>query len=412
MTRLEFKAYIDSYGKKKGEFTKQELTEIGIRYQEDVIRQERSWSWLAETLGDYRDGEGFRKWILSKRYTRRLVPKNPKILDDKTVESVTSEDVDGSLTQQREDLFKEKTQLRDTYNAYRRGMREEARIDAFKAHLLEAMGTLRSLPQVKAAECDSSKPVTEMVLGFADLHLGIDFSNSYNTYNINVAVRRVTKLIEQAIRYCRIHNVQRLTFLNIGDLVSGLIHPTLRLEQSLDVADQVMKAAEIVAEALNQLQAAAPEVIYRSVVDNHSRFTPNKDSHIEMESFNRIIDWFVEERLKGTSIKFPKDNLDIGVGMFKLMNGKTMMFMHGHQDKKSTIFQDMVGLIKEYPDYIFMGHYHNSAEHTFQGAKVFITGSIIGTDTYAYGKRLFGDPEQKALIFSGNDVIDININLR
>lgn len=412
MTRLEFKAYIDSFGKKKGEFTKKELADIGIKYQTDVIKQERNWSWLAETLGDYRDGEGFRKWILSKRYTLKLVPKNPKILDDKTVEEASSEDMEGSLTQQKEELFKEKTQLRDTYNAYRRGMREEARVDAFKSHLIEAMGSLKALPKVTPATIDVSKHTTEMVLGFADLHLGLDFANSYNTYNYGIAVKRVTKLVEQTVKYCKIHNVQRLTFLNIGDLVSGLIHPTLRLEQSIDVADQVMRAAEIVAEVLNQLQTAAPEVIYRSVVDNHSRFTPNKDSHIEIESFNRIIDWFVEERLKNTSVKFPKDNLDIGVGMFKLMNGKTMMFMHGHQDKKSTIFQDMVGLIKEYPDYIFMGHYHNSAEHTFQGAKVFVTGSIIGTDTYAYGKRLFGDPEQKALIFSDDDVIDININLR
>lgn len=412
MTRLEFKEYIDSFGKKRGEFTKQELSEIGIRYQEEVIKQERSWSWLAETLGDYRDGEGFRKWILSKRYTRHLVPKNPKILDDKTVESATSEDIDGSLTQQREDLFKAKTQLRDTYNAYRRGMREEARIDAFKSHLIEAMEKLPSLPKVKPLSYANNGAQTEMVLGFADLHLGVSFKNSYNEYNPAIAAKRVSRLVAQTIKYCHVHNVQRLTVLNIGDLVSGLIHPSLRLEQSIDVADQVMQAAEMLAEALNHLQEAAPEVIYRSVVDNHSRFTPNKESHIEIENFNRIIDWFVEERLKGTEIRFPKDNLDIGVGMFKLLNGKTMMFMHGHQDKKSTIFQDMVGLVKEYPDYIFMGHYHNSAEHTFQGAKVFITGSIVGTDTYAYGKRLFGDPEQKALIFSGDDVIDININLR
>ena len=411
MTREEFKEYIKSYGKKKGEYTKDELCEIGIKYKDEVIRQERSWSWLAEELGDYRDGEGFRKWLLSKRYTKKLVPKNPKVLDDKTVEEVTSDDVDASLTQQREDLFKEKTQLRDTYNAYRRGMREEARIDAFKSHLVDAMGRLESLPKVEPMPYEGQGQ-TEMVLGFADLHLGISFKNSYNEYSPAIAVKRVARLVAQVTKYCRIHNVRRISFLNIGDLVSGLIHPSLRLEQSIDVADQVMQAAEIVAEALNQLRAAAPEVVYRSVVDNHSRLTPNKESHIEVESFNRIIDWFVEERLKGTGVSFPKDNLDVGVGMFKLLNGKTMMFSHGHQDKKSTIFQDMVGLTKEYPDYIFIGHYHNSAEHTFQGAKVFVSGSIVGTDTYAYGKRLFGDPEQKALIFDGDDVLDIDINLR
>lgn len=411
MTKEEFREHLKSYGKKKGEYTKEELFEIGVKYKDEVDKEERSWSWLVDELGDYRDGEGFRKWLLSKRYTKKLVPKNPKVLDDKTVYDVTSEDIEGSLTQQREDLFKEKTQLRDTYNAYRRGMREEARIDAFKSHLIDAMGRLESLPKVEPMPSEGMEQ-TEMVLGFADLHLGISFKNSYNEYSPAIAARRVSKLVSQTIKYCHANGVRRLSVLNIGDLVSGLIHPSLRLEQSIDVADQVMQAAEMLAEALNQLQAAAPEVVYRSVVDNHSRLTPNKESHIEVESFNRIIDWFVEERLKGTSVEFPKDNLDVGVGRFKLLNGKTMMFAHGHQDKKSSIFQDMVGLTKEYPDYIFIGHYHNSAEHTFQGAKVFISGSIVGTDTYAYGKRLFGEPEQKALIFDGDDVIDIDINLR
>ena len=48
--------------------------------------------------------------------------------------------------------------------------------------------------------------------------------------------------------------------------------------------------------------------------------------------------------------------------------------MHGHEDKKSSVMQDMVGLTREFPDYILMAHYHNSAEHTFQGTKVFISG--------------------------------------
>lgn len=409
MTKEQFKQYVLDFKKQPGEYTEDELISIGIEHQA-LLRVEKDWTALANELGVNKSGEQFRKWILSKRYNRGLVPKNPKVLDDSTVESVTTDEVADSLSKQKEELFIERTKLRDTYNAYRRGMREEARIDSFKEYLVESMKVLPTLPKVEPVS-SKKKSNVEMVLGYADLHLGIEFENSYNSYNYDIAVQRVSKLVSQVVKYCHLHNVQRLTFLNIGDLISGIIHPTLRLEQGLNVADQAMRAAELTAEALNQLQAAAPEVIYRSVVDNHSRLSASKEEHIELESFNRIIDWFIEERLKGTKIKFPKDNLDAGIGMFKLLNGKNMIFMHGHQDKKSTIFQDMVGLIKEYPDYIFMGHYHNSAEHTFQGAKVFVAGSIVGTDTYAYGRRLFGSPEQKAIIFSDDDVLDINIRL-
>ena len=45
------------------------------------------------------------------------------------------------------------------------------------------------------------------------------------------------------------------------------------------------------------------------------------------------------------------------------------------------------------------------------GAKVIINGCVCGVDQYAYSKRLFGKPEQTLLIFEGNDMIDVNINL-
>ena len=51
-------------------------------------------------------------------------------------------------------------------------------------------------------------------------------------------------------------------------------------------------------------------------------------------------------------------------------------------------------------------------EKTFNGMKVYVTGSIIGTDPYAYGKRLFSDPEQKLLVFDEDSVLDFDINLK
>ncbi len=409
MTLKEFEDYIKSFNKNPGEYTEEEILAIGLKHKEELLLGDRDWSKLAETVG-FRDGETLRKWILHRRYKMGLVTKNPKILDDKTVEEVTSDDAEKSLTQQKEDLYKERTKLRDTYNSYRKGMREEARIESFKESFLSGLKDLPALPTVQVPELTDDMQA-EMVVGFSDLHLGNSFENSYNKYNYEIAVARVSKYVAKIIDYCKDNKVKRLTFLNMGDLVSGIIHPTLRMEQELDAAEQIMKAAELVSEALNLLQEAAPEVIYRSVVDNHSRFVPNKDCHIEAESFNRLIDWYIEERLKGTKVTFANDNIDMGIGMFRLLNGKLFLFTHGHQDRKSTVFQDMVGLTREYPDYIFMGHYHNCAEHTFQGSKVYINGSIIGTDTYAYGKRLFGKPEQKALIFKNGDVLDVNVNL-
>ena len=289
----------------------------------------------------------------------------------------------------------------------------KARIADFKDFIVEKVAELPKLPKMKVTFGKSVKTAqNEAILNFSDLHMGGEFKNSYNSYNYNTAVERVTKLTEEVIKYCKEFNVRRLNILNLGDCISGAIHETLRYEQQIDVVSQTMKAAELVADMLNNLQVAAPEITYRSVSDNHSRITPDKTKSIEIENFSRVIDWFIKERLKDTKIKFIDDNLDYGIGKFNLMNGKRVMFAHGHQDNKHSVVQDFTAVAREIPDYIILAHYHSSAEKTFNSTKVFVNGSIIGCDSYAYGKRLFGEPEQKLLIFNDNNVVDININLK
>lgn len=306
----------------------------------------------------------------------------------------------------------EKQKIRDTFYSYKKDIRNEARIEVIREELVNAVRQLPSLPKVNTPKANKAY-YREAVVTFADLHLGPDFKNSVNEYSYDIAVKRVNKYVEDVITYCRMMNVKKLHLLNLGDLISGIIHPTIRLEQTLDVTEQIMKAAELLAETLNQLQQAAPILTYRSVVDNHSRSVANKNEHIEKENFNKIVDWFVEERLKDTKIQFMHDNIDDGIGKFELENGKKIMFAHGHEDSTDKCFQNFFGATREFIDYIVLAHYHNSKEKTFNGMKVFVTGSIIGTDSYAYGKRLFSDPEQKLIIFDdNNDVINITINLK
>lgn len=398
MSKKEFSEFIKSFNKRPGEYTRDELYEIGVAHKK-LDNRDKSWATLCEVVGWPGATDSYRHFV--NRYNKSK---------DTNAEVKDPEDSVDYETAMR-DLYVERTKVRDLNNDYRRNMREEARIQALVDEIKAAARELPPLPQVEPVK-RSVKTKIEAVLAFSDLHLGPDFENSYNSYSYDIAVARVSQLVSDVIDYCKLHNVTRLNFLNLGDLISGLIHPTIRLEQRLDITEQIIKAAELTAEALNQLQAAAPEIVYRSVVDNHSRPMPNKNEHIEKENFNKIIDWMIEERLKGTNIVFAHDNIDDGIGKFNLLSGKTVMFAHGHQDSADRCFQNFFGATREFIDYIILAHYHNSKEKTFNGMKVYVNGSIIGTDPYAYGKRLFSDPEQKLLVFEGNNVVDININLR
>ena len=308
--------------------------------------------------------------------------------------------------------YKDKYKQREWYNAYRRSIREEIRLDNLKDEIKEAADKFSKLPSLKLSENTDNLKEKEAVLLFSDLHIGVECDNYYNKYNSDIAVKRLNSLRDQVIEYCRLNKVSTLHFLNLGDAISGLIHTNARIEQQMDVAEQVIVAAELISQFLYSLLSLNIKIDYRSVFDNHSRLIADKHQHIEKEQLSRLIDWFVSERLKDTNIQFIDDNIDGGIGKFKIFD-KTAMCCHGHEDSRTGIFQPFIGVTREWVDYIFMAHYHNPAEKDYQGCKVFINGSIVGVDQYAFSKRLFTKPSQKLLIFTkdSDTIQDIDIML-
>lgn len=395
MTKEEFIKFVDEKTK-DCTLTKDIAYEIGKKHRE-LPKIERNWSWVAELIGWHGTGESLRSFVL-----RRLK-------DEGLVESPVDLNDEDSLTKKRVELFKEKQQVRDEWSTYRRMLREDARIDTLKETIQEAARTLKPFKKVNCS--NSLFHESEAIALFSDLHIGVEFDDFCNKYNLEIAKKRVSKYVDDVRRYCLLHKVRRLNITNLGDLISGIIHPTIRLEQEFDVIEQVMNAGEILAGVLNELQDVAPEVIYRSCTDNHSRAVANKTEAIEKENFYRLIDWYVQERLKDTNIIFKNDNLSNEIGKFELMNGKKVMFAHGHNDNTNKIFQNFIGASEEYIHYALLGHYHCERVKNFQNMRVFVNGSIVGTDDYAASKRLYTKPSQMLLVFDRDNVIHYSINL-
>ena len=395
ITIEEFQTYIDSFHKEKGQYTIEELLQIGVMFKSLPVKK-RNWASLHQLLGIYNfSAEAYRHRV--ERYIRC----NPDKIEPK---------VEGDIF--RNDYL-EKQKVRDWYNAYRRDIRQESRIENLVDEIKLTVDKLNNLPVIKYESKDDVILDKEAVLLLSDLHIGVDCNNYYNSYNQNIAKERLEKLLRETIDYCKSNHVKRLNILNLGDMIAGLIHPNARIEQQMDVAEQVMVAAEYISQFLNELQKGVPEVTYRSVYDNHSRLVANKNEHIEKEQLSRIIDWFIKERLKETNILFYDNDIDGGIGTLTLNNGQKMIFAHGHQDGRNSSYQNFIGLTQQWVDYICLAHYHNPASKDFQGCKVFINGSIVGTEQYAFGKRLFTKPSQKLLIFRKDTktVQDIDINL-
>lgn len=393
--------YINSLNKQRGTYTKDELIDIGIKHR-NLPQREKNWALLTEYIGYPGKKDSYRLFVLKAAQSNiaDVASTSPQVENKST-------DVDMSVYKE---VFKDKVKLREILNDYHNNLRTEAKVESFLDSLKEAIVPFaKSTP--KKFIITNKETSAEAILPFADLHLGNDTNNYINIFNSDVAELRIQKIVSDTINYCKINNVQTLHFLNLGDMVSGLIHETLRYGQKLNVAEQLMTAVDLIANMLYQLDKAIPQVTYRSVTDNHSRLNANKNQNIDAENLNLILTEFLKLKLANTNVEFCENNIDCSIGKFYLRTGKCVVYAHGDKEKKASVVQDTMGLLREFPDYIFLAHYHNAAEHTFQGAKVFITGSICGTDNYAFSHRLFGDPEQKLLIFKDNNILNISIML-
>ncbi len=405
MTKQEFIEYVASFNKKPGEYTLDELYQIGVAHKK-LLGRDKNWDELASIVGTEYTGEQYRKIVVRRQDRDGTLMKNVNVLSNKTVTDITEEEV----VNKTETLFKLHQRVRDERNAYNRKLRDDSRIDSLKDAIKETVNKLKELPHV-TYEAQKTNAKKEAVLLFSDLHLGVEVDDWYNTFNSKIAEARVMKLVDDTIKYCKDNNVKKLNFINLGDLVHGLIHVSARVEEQFGVIEQVMVASEIISKALNKLQEAAPEIIYRSCTDNHSRTIANKSEAIEKDNFGRLVDWFLQERLKNTKIKFVNDNLNEDLGKFTLENGKVVMFSHGHLDTVNQVFQNWAGGTGEVVDFIFLGHFHNEKMKSFQKTRVYINGSIVGPEQYANGRRLYTPPSQTLLVFDNDNIVNYSINL-
>jgi metallophosphoesterase superfamily enzyme len=396
MTLDEFDEYLSTFD--LNNLSIDDKFNIGCAFRN--VTEKKSWDKLAHDLHIQKSGNAFRCWIKDRIYKENgYLPATPKEVD--------------ATEQKRIDLYKQQVTTRDYLNQYNALIRDEARIDNFKNLIKEEIAKLPELkwePNIVFTDNGDK----EAILMLSDLHIGATCDSCYNTYNVKVAEERLTKLVNATIHYCREHRVNKLNIVNLGDMIQGLIHVSSRVTQETDVVSQIMLASELVAQVINTLANYIENVTYRYVSDNHSRAIANKHEHIEKENFGRIMQWYLEARLGNIrNITFEDDNLDFSIGLFEVY-GKKIAFAHGHLDKPEKAFANFVGVTRQFVDIVLLAHYHNEFELSKQGMKVYVNGSIMGSDDYAFNCRLFSDPCQTLLIFNknNNDIVNISINLK
>lgn len=236
----------------------------------------------------------------------------------------------------------------------------------------------------------------EAILLISDWHYGIICDNFWNKYDTDVAEKRLSELFKRVVRYCRKNDVHKITVLNLGDLICGRIHLTLRLESRIDVITQIMKVSEILAEFLLNLLKEHFEVSYCGCIDNHSRVEPVKTDALELETLARITPWYLKERLKNT-IHIYDNTYGQDIITFDC-NGYSIAGVHGDKDTPRQVADSISMITRSKYDLICSAHLHHHSEDEKNYTEIISNGSLMGTDSYAKGKRLTSRPSQTLII--------------
>jgi hypothetical protein len=310
------------------------------------------------------------------------------------------------LKEQLDEIYKAKRQLFDQRREYNKILVNDARADHLTEQLIEAANIvpLQDYSNVFTFKNDSSRD--EAILCLSDWHYGQVSNNIWNEYNTDICLQRVSKLFDKVSSALREHNVKTLHIALLGDFVNGAIHTGCRVAAEENTCEQLMHVSEILANFINAISVYVDAVCVYSTYGNHARTIQNKNDSIHADNMERVIPWWLKQRLKDNH----KVNIvDSEYYEFIYMDvcGHNVVCTHGDLDR----FKDLGVIVnslfsKKYGktiDYTFSGDKHHLESFEQFGIESTLVGSLCGTDEFANNKRLYSQPMQTLCIFTPED---------
>ena len=302
---------------------------------------------------------------------------------------------------------KEKIKLNDQRTQITALTRLAAREEAFKDIAIEVANNIS-----KEKILDIPKRINikneekKAILCIGDWHYGLEVDLFYNTYNTEIAVERITNLLNSVIIKIEEHNIDDLYIINLGDMISGRIHLPLRINNRIDTVQQTIEISEILSEFLSTLSQYT-HINYISVSDNHSRVEPNKKESLNTESFARIIDWFLQERLSNNkNIDFIENTFSEDFAIFSVFD-HCIVAVHGDKDPQRGIVDRLNSYMQGHIDLLISAHRHHFTADENNFTEFYCNGSLIGQDQYSADLRLNSKPSQLLFICTPENFSEI-----
>lgn len=299
------------------------------------------------------------------------------------------------------EMESKRTQLRDERQAYRRQIAESARyesiLDLFREEIAKAE------PPALYNTFTSNSSGKKMIAMLSDIHYGMTFkgNNPYDrnrSYDSVRAQERVMKYAYEIIGIAHESRIHECYVPLMGDLISGNIHTTLRIENRENIVQQIVGVSELISEFLRILANYFERVTVFNVPGNHSRMDM-KDMCMNGERLDCLPIWYAQAKLSNfDNVEFCMGDTDPTMAVFDVC-GKTYVAVHGDYDsdpvKATHRIMDIIGKKIEC---LLTAHMH-VFETRFDECKMVRNGSILGSgDEYTQKLRLKSDPYQVVLV--------------
>lgn len=263
---------------------------------------------------------------------------------------------------------------------------------------------LQGIQLFNQISCSPRRGKKKAILQLSDWHYGIEVNNPWNVYNPSIAKDRLWYLLNIVQHKCESEGVDEIWIVNLGDLISGRIHDTIRIQNRIDVITQIMEVTELLMEFMAQLVNSGYKVNYVSCNDNHSRLEPKKEASLDLESLTRITDWVFKLNLKD-KINIIDNEFGQDIITFKVFD-YDVVGVHGHKDTPKNIVPNMSLMTHRYFHLALTAHLHHFSADETNDTMIISNGSLMGVDDYAQHLRLTSAPSQNLIICSEESVVD------
>ncbi len=337
-----------------------------------------------------------------------------KLLEE-DMERAASEDPANKLLSEIDmkqiELQKERQRFSDQRREFNKLVSKEGRMEHLFERLTTAADRLNetvgllfgSDPEISSCGND------EAVLVLSDWHYGLVANNVFNVYNKEICVERVKEVVMRAAERIALHNCSTLHIVCLGDFFHGACHVGTRVASDELTCDQIMQVSEILAQTISKLSTVVDKTYVYMTYGNHGRTIQKKDESIHRDNMERLIPWWIKERLSDhADIDVVDDNGDEFIVLS--VAGHDIVAAHGDIDNVkqaprllATLFSKRFGRNIEY---VILGDKHHRESFEELGVTSVICGSLCGADDYANGKRLYSTPSQLLLVVNPTHGVD------